>query len=110
MHALHVPIIACKFYSRAWSLRAAGLALDHFFMLDVWFRYLLSVSEGVLSGCAQVQPDERFESPSLGRALFEIYLGEKPVISDAVGRWAEGTKQLLDSENERRSSRKGGSG
>lgn len=57
-----------------------------------------------------MQPDERFESPSLGRALFEIYLGEKPVIPDAVGRWAEGAKQLLDSENERRSSRKGGSG
>ena len=35
-HALHVPIIACKFYRRAWSLRAAGLALDQPFWLDVW--------------------------------------------------------------------------
>ena len=58
----------------------------------------------------QVQPDARFESPSLCRALFEIYLGEKPIIPDTIGRWAEGTKKLLDSENERRSSRKGGSG
>lgn len=57
-----------------------------------------------------VQPDARFESPSLCRALFEIYMGEKPVIPDAIGRWAEGTRNLLDSENERRSSRKGGSG
>ena len=36
MHALHVPVIACKFYPRAWSLRAAGLALDQPFWLDVW--------------------------------------------------------------------------
>ena len=28
MHELHVPIIACKFDPRAWSFRAAGLALD----------------------------------------------------------------------------------
>ena len=35
-HALHVPIIACKFYPRAWSLGAAGLALDQPFWLDVW--------------------------------------------------------------------------
>ena len=26
-HALHVPIIACKFYPRAWSLRGAGSGL-----------------------------------------------------------------------------------
>lgn len=58
----------------------------------------------------QVQPDVRFESPSLCRALFEIFLGETPIIPDAIGRWAEGTKNLLESENERRSSRKGGSG
>ncbi len=30
-HALHVPIIACKFYLRARSLWATGLALDQFF-------------------------------------------------------------------------------
>jgi hypothetical protein len=57
----------------------------------------------------QVQPDARFESPSLCRALFEIFLGEKPIIPDAIGRWAEGTKKLLDSENDRRSTRRGGS-
>lgn len=56
-----------------------------------------------------VQPDARFESPSLCRALFEIFLGEKPIIPDAIGRWAEGTKKLLDSENDRRSTRRGGS-
>ncbi len=35
-HALHVRIIPYTFYPRAWSLRAAGLALDRPFWLDVW--------------------------------------------------------------------------
>ncbi len=92
---------------------ASGLQIWPYVNLSGWKcgnSSLLSVFGGHFWGRVQVQPDERFESPSLGRALFEIYLGEKPVIPDAVGRWAEGTKQLLESENERRSSRKGGSG
>ncbi len=35
-HALHVHIIAYTIYPRAWSLRAAGLALDQPLWLDVW--------------------------------------------------------------------------
>ena len=35
-HALHAHIIVYTFYPRAWSLRAAGLALDQPFWLDVW--------------------------------------------------------------------------
>ena len=35
-HALHVLTIACKLNPRAWSLRAAGLALDQPFWLDMW--------------------------------------------------------------------------
>ncbi len=35
-HALHVHIIANTFYTRAWSLRAAGLALHQPFWLKVW--------------------------------------------------------------------------
>ena len=31
----------------------------------------------------QVSPDERIESPSLCRALFEIYLGSSPIIPEA---------------------------
>ncbi len=34
-HALHVYITAYTFYPRAWSLRAADLALDQAFWLDV---------------------------------------------------------------------------
>ncbi len=41
-HALHVDIIAYTFYPRAWSLRAAGPALDQPCWLDVW-----SLSQGV---------------------------------------------------------------
>ncbi len=35
-HALHIHCIAYTFYPRTWSLRAAGLALDQPFWLDVW--------------------------------------------------------------------------
>ncbi len=35
-HAQHGHIIAYTLYPRAWSLRAAGLALDQPFWLDVW--------------------------------------------------------------------------
>jgi hypothetical protein len=55
----------------------------------------------------QAQPDERLESPSLCRALYEVYLGSSPVIPDAIGVWAAGTKRLLESENEKRSTRRG---
>jgi hypothetical protein len=53
----------------------------------------------------QAQPDERLKSPSLCRALYEVYLGSSPVIPDAIGIWAEGTKRLLASENEKRRTR-----
>ena len=55
----------------------------------------------------QAQPDERLESPSLCRALYEVYLGSSPVVPDAIGVWAAGTKRLLESENEKRSTRRG---
>ncbi len=54
----------------------------------------------------QTQPDERIESQTLCRALFEIYLGGSPVIPEAIGTWAAGTKKLLDSENEKRNTRR----
>jgi hypothetical protein len=57
---------------------------------------------------ARTQPDERIKSPSLCRALFEIYLGGSPVIPEAIGTWAAGTKKLLESENEKRNTRRNG--
>jgi hypothetical protein len=56
---------------------------------------------------SRTQPDERLESPSLCRALYEVYLGSSPVVPDAIGVWAAGTKRLLESENEKRSTRRG---
>ena len=59
---------------------------------------------------SQAEPDIRIESPGLCRALFEVYLGSNSVVPDAIGVWAEGTKKLLDSEEVRRATRRGGSG
>ena len=36
--------------------------------------------------------------------------GSNSVVPDAIGVWAEGTKKLLDSEEVRRATRRGGSG
>lgn len=55
-------------------------------------------------------PDLRIESPGMCRALFEVYLGSNTVVPDAIHVWAEGTKQLLDSEEVKRATRRGGSG
>ena len=58
----------------------------------------------------QATPDLRIESPGMCRALFEVYLGSNTVVPDAIHVWAEGTKQLLDSEEVKRATRRGGSG
>ena len=45
------------------------------------------------------------------RALFEVYLGNNTVVPGAIHVWAEGTKQLLnDNEEVGRAARKGGHG
>lgn len=81
---------------------------------------LLWKTEGVLevvanpeSGGAdysQVKPDLTIESPGLCRALFEVYMGSSAVVPDAKAAWAEGARKLVDSDETRRSSRKGGGG
>ena len=48
--SLHVPIIACNCYSRAWSLRAAGLTLDLPFCLVVWSLSLFLDAGSVILG------------------------------------------------------------
>ena len=60
--------------------------------------------------CVQGSPDLRIESPGICRALFEVYLGSNTVVPDAIPVWAEGTKKLLDSEEVKRATRRGGSG
>jgi hypothetical protein len=49
-------------------------------------------------------------SPSLCRALFEVFLGEKSVIPDARKEFANGARALLESDKVRRDTRKGGTG
>ena len=51
-------------------------------------------------------PDLTIASPSLCRALFEVYLGSSSVVPDARGAWVSGAKALLDSENVKRETRR----
>jgi hypothetical protein len=60
--------------------------------------------------CLQVQPDIRIDSPWLSRVLFEVFLGSSSVVPEARKEWANGARLLLESEQVRRASRKGGSG
>jgi hypothetical protein len=55
-------------------------------------------------------PGLSIPSPSLARALFEVFLGEKSVVPDARKEFANGARALLESEKVRRDTRKGGSG
>ena len=56
----------------------------------------------------QVQADLTIDSPGLCRALFEVYTGSDTVVPEAKKAWAEGARQLLDSEEVRRSTRRAG--
>lgn len=58
----------------------------------------------------QVKPDLTIESPGLCRALFEVYTGSNTVVPEAKKSWAEGARQLIDSDEVSRKSRKGGGG
>ncbi len=58
----------------------------------------------------QVQADLKIDSPGLCRALFEVYTGSNTVVPEAKKAWAEGARQLLDSEEVRRSTRRAGGG
>lgn len=44
------------------------------------------------------QPERKYKSISLSRALFEIFLGDSPVVIGAKEEWARGAKLLLESE------------
>jgi len=58
----------------------------------------------------QVQADLTIDSPGLCRALFEVCTGSNTVVPEAKKAWAEGARQLLDSEEVRRSTRRAGGG
>jgi hypothetical protein len=50
---------------------------------------------------AQLAPDLRIDAVSLGRALFEVYLGSNSVVPDARAAWAQGARALLATEQAR---------
>ena len=54
--------------------------------------------------------DLSIPSPSLCRALFEVFLGENSVVPDGRKEWANGARALLESDKVKRDTRKGGSG
>ena len=75
-------------------------------MLDMWqcsvrFQALVgnaSMAQRASFDAAQLKPDLRIEAVSLGRALFEVYLGSNSVVPDARGIWAQGARALLATE------------
>ncbi|KXZ47492.1 hypothetical protein GPECTOR_35g930 [Gonium pectorale] len=50
----------------------------------------------------QAKPEIRISSLALCRGLFELFLGEKPVVPEARTEWIKGAKTLLESENVKR--------
>eukprot|EP00879_Flechtneria_rotunda_P020837 GHRR01021938.1.p1 GENE.GHRR01021938.1~~GHRR01021938.1.p1 ORF type:complete len:213 (+),score=70.97 GHRR01021938.1:638-1276(+) len=55
-------------------------------------------------------PKNRLRSEGFARALFELFLGGGSLVADARPVWAAGARELLDSEQVKRESRKAGSG
>lgn len=59
---------------------------------------------------ANMVADVSIASAGLCRGLFEMFLGSESVVPDARKDWASGARKLLDSDDIRRQTRKGGSG
>ncbi|GBF91104.1 chalcone-flavanone isomerase [Raphidocelis subcapitata] len=55
-------------------------------------------------------PQLRISSPGLARALFELYLGDGSIVPEGRAEWARGARALLESDEVKRATRKGGSG
>jgi hypothetical protein len=58
----------------------------------------------------KIAPKDVLKSPGFSRALFELFLGENSIVAAARPVWAAGAKDLVESEQVKRESRKGGSG
>ncbi|MEW5299486.1 MAG: hypothetical protein WDW36_002500 [Sanguina aurantia] len=59
---------------------------------------------------AEMTPQLRIRSQALCRSLFETFVGENTVVTEARAEWVKGAKLLLESDTVNRSTRKGGSG
>lgn len=59
---------------------------------------------------SQVLPEFRSQSVALCRGLFEVFLGSESVVPDAKSQWAQGARNLLESERVQKDTRPGGFG
>lgn len=55
----------------------------------------------------QVQPDFKIQSVQLCRGLFEVFLGSDSVVPDAKRQWAQGAKNLLETDKVQKDTRGG---
>jgi hypothetical protein len=68
------------------------------------------VEPGASVNLETIAPKNRIPASGLSRAFFEMFLGSAPTVPEAIPLWVAGAKELLDSENVKRDSRKAGSG
>lgn len=67
---------------------------------------ILNAEEAASSSLETIAPKNRMHSEGFSRALFELFLGGESVVADAKPVWAAGAKELLESENVKRETRK----
>lgn len=53
----------------------------------------------------QAKPELVIKSAAMARGLFEVFLGEASVVTDARAAWVEGAKLLLESDTVKRDTR-----
>jgi len=71
---------------------------------------LLPPASAASTNLETIAPKNRMRSEGFCRALFELFLGGESLVADAKPTWAAAAKELLESEQVKRESRKAGSG
>lgn len=84
-----------------------GLVLTLLYRKDGTMEVVLSDST---AGLDVVVPGLLLDSIAVSRAIVEAYLGEGSIAPQAKRVWVGGARDLLDSDNERRKSRRSGAG
>lgn len=55
----------------------------------------------------QVQPEFKITSIQLSRGIFEVFLGSDSVVPDAKKQWAQGARNLLETDRVQKDTRGG---
>ena len=58
----------------------------------------------------KVNPQLKIQSIQLTRGIFEVFLGSDSVVPDAKKQWAQGARDLLETERVQKDTRPGGFG